>query len=275
VVAMSGVRLESGPAQADRNWHLARAVLFLAFAGYFIYDGAIGYPNRIRTNAEEKLAAPTHFNGALRWEDLEDKPLKPDYDAMQATNPVSREQVVSLLGEPTLTKGSEVFFVSRYGYGKVTMMGTRVGKIDEWVSWYKTQAEVQGQFYWALLPGLIGLYFLWRLYKAVTLRVVLDDAGMVYAGQRIPYAQMVALRDYSPKGWIDLYYKDGETERKLRLDHEKVAKFDEIVELICQEKGFRNEVRIAREEKHRREADDAAAKAAEESEADADAARDE
>lgn len=272
---MSGLRLESGPAQADRNWHLARAVLFLAFAGYFIYDGAIGYPNRIRTNAEEKLAAPTHFNGALRWEDLRDTPLKPDYDAMQATNPVSREQVVALLGEPALTKGSEAYYVSRYGYGKITMMGTRVGKIDEWVPWYKTQAEVQGQFYWALLPGLIGLYFVWKLYKAVTLRVVLDDEGMVYAGQRVSYAQMVALRDYSPKGWIDLYYKDGDTERKLRLDHEKVAKFDEIVELICQEKGFRNEVRIAREEKQRREADDAAAKAAEEAETDADAARDE
>jgi hypothetical protein len=36
-----GMRLESGPAKAERNWQLLRTFIFLGFAMFFLYDGAI------------------------------------------------------------------------------------------------------------------------------------------------------------------------------------------------------------------------------------------
>jgi hypothetical protein len=125
-----------------------------------------------------------------------------------------------------------------------------------WRPWYKSKAEIEQQFYWAILPALPALYFLWRLYKSLTLRAVVDDQGLTYGGVQIPFDKMFALRNYSPKGWIDLYYKDEEDqERKLRLDNEKILKFDEIVAAICQAKGFPNEVIAYRERKAREEAE--------------------
>jgi len=96
--------------------------------------------------------------------------------------------------------------------------------------------------------------------------MTIDDEGMVYDGQRIAFADMVSLRDYSPKGWIDLYYRVGEREKRLRLDNEKVLRFDEIVDALCKAKGFRNEVREYAEEKARQKAEEAAAAAAEDAE---------
>jgi hypothetical protein len=147
--------------------------------------------------------------------------------------------------------------MSQYGYAKISVKDGRANLSPlDWTTWYKDKSEVQAQFYWAIIPALPGLYFLWRLIKAVTLRVTIDDEGMVYGGKQIPFDAMVSLRDYSPKGWIDLYYKQGEGEKKLRLDNEKVKLFDEVVAALCTAKGFRNEVQEYAEKKAREEAEE-------------------
>jgi hypothetical protein len=66
---------------------------------------------------------------------------------------------------------------------------------------------------------------------------------MSYGGRLIPWDSMTALRDYSPKGWVDLYHTAQGRERKLRLDNQRVRRFDEIVEAICARKGFADPVR--------------------------------
>lgn len=257
------MRIESGPATTDRNWHLVRAILFLAFAGYFVYDGAVGWPARNRQEATARLSAPQPFNGQLKWDDLGETPTQPIYERLQKADPQRREEVHGALGKPALVREDDEYFASRYGYGRISYTRDRVSSIGNWIPWYKTREEVRQQFYWAILPALPGLYFLWRLYKAVTLRVVVDDEGMVYDNQRIAFDAMRSLRDYSPKGWIDLYYVENETEKKLRLDNQKVRLFDEIIDAICQAKGFRNEAKAYREEQQRRKAEEDRAAAAE------------
>jgi hypothetical protein len=242
------VKLESGPAKADRNWQLIRTLLFLGFAGWFLYDGAIHWPNLNRQHAAEKLAAPEPFDNAISYDALPATPTKSDFDEFEKTNPTTRDQVVAkdALGEPVHTRhtaGETIdYHASKWGYAAVTYAGNRV-KTMSWVKWYKTKDDIRLQFILAIVAAIPGLFFFWRLYKAATLHVVVDDTGMTYDNRRIPFDDMVALRDYNKKGWIDLFYKSGQTERKLRLDNEKVSRFDEIVDAICQAKGFKNEVR--------------------------------
>ncbi len=237
------MKLESGPAKADRNWHILRAVLFLGFAVWFVIDGAIRWPAKNRAEAE-KLLQVAPFNGRVRFDDLAEHPDKEDFDTLQKSSPTRPEQVHEALGKPTLVDGNDQYFISRYGYAKVPVRGGLVRAQDMvWRNWAKTKSEIRGQFYWAIIPTIPGLYFLWRMYKAITLRVVIDDEGMTYDKLRIPFAKVVALRDYNPKGWIDLYYETDNGQKKLRLDNEKIKLFDEVVDAICRVKGFSNEVK--------------------------------
>ena len=244
--------LESGPAKADRNWQLLRTVIFLGFGLYFLYDGLYGYPRENRTQAEQMLATRP-FNGKVSFDALREVPDKPDFEKLQQSEPAGPEQARQLFGQPTLTEGGDEFFISRYGYVKAP----RGGRVS-WHPWGKSRAEINGQFFWAIIPLAFALPFIWKLYRALTLRVVIDDQGLIYAGRRIAFPDMTSLRDYSPKGWIDLHYQCAGRERKLRLDNEKVARFDEIVAAVCQAKGFHNEVQANAERKAREEAAEAA-----------------
>jgi hypothetical protein len=263
-----GMKLESGPAATDRNWHIARAILFLGFAAYFLYDGSIGYPNKNRKEAEKWLQAPQPIGGQVSWGDLKSSPTLPEYEKLQAANPRTREEVHRVLGQPAFVVGSDEYFMSWYGRGKITYAGDSVTAVEPWHEWYKSREEIRIQFYCAIIAALPGLYFLWRMFKAMTLRVVIDDKGMDYGGQRIPFEAMVSLQDYSPKGWIDLYYMQDDAKKKLRLDNQKVRLFDEIVEAISEAKGFENAVKAHAEEQRERRAAEERAAAAEEADRD-------
>lgn len=270
------MRIVSGPAKGEPLWQLLRAALFLGFALYFVYDGAIGYPAAVVSKAKAELAKPEPFGGKLSYESLPEHPTKEDYERLptaparpgEAPPVWSREQVESTLGKPAVvnpaggTRTTE-YFVSKWGYVALTFDGTRAAPA-QWVSWYKTRGEIQQQYYWALIPALPGLYFLWKLIKAVTLRVTLDDSGLDYGGRKIGWDAMTGLRGYSHKGWIDLYFTEGGAEKRLRFDNEKFKLFEEIVAAICERKGFINEIEVYKAELARRQADEEAARAAEE-----------
>ncbi len=244
--------VESGPARTDPIWQLARSAVFVGFALYFLYDGLYGYPAKNRARAIETLnSAP--FRGKIAFETLGGVPDEADYNRLRKLQVTTREGLYQALGQPTFTDGATNYFVSRYGFIRAAASGELT-----WQKWDKTKGEITGQFGWALVPAVLALPFLWKLYKATTLRVSVDGQALTYAGRRIPLADIVSLRGYSPKGWIDLYYRAGEKEIKLRLDNEKIARFDEVVEALCQAKGFHNEVKAYAERKAREEAAEAA-----------------
>ncbi len=252
------MKLESGPAKTDAIWQLVRTVLFLGFAAWFLYDGAYYWPHQNQVKAKEKLATPGLFDGQLTYAELPEKPGKAEHDALLAARPDSPARVREILGggEPQLTKQDRgelaEYYVSQWGYVIVPYRaGQPLINQSTWQAWYKTQDDIRLQFVLAVVACLPGLYFLWKLYKAATLRVVLDDAGMNYGGKRINYDQMVALRDYNPKGWIDLFYSHGKDQKRLRLDNEKVMRFEDIVAAICEVKGFENEVAAFHEQQAR------------------------
>jgi hypothetical protein len=269
-----GMRLESGPATGDRNYFALVTLLCLGLCVYFLYDWRIGYPKANHDAAlgwlSAKLGSPAA--AAQKWATLTDKPAEAEAGALRtriaqhtgssAPRALAREvlDVAPLLSSPPLDGETNDYYVSRYGVITVPSRNNIIARADrvDWTPWKKTHKQIEDQFYWSLLPLVLGLYFGYRLYRAVSLHATLDDEALTYGGQRVPYAAMTDLRDFNKKGWIDLYYQDGRRERKLRLDRIKIAKFSELVALLCAEKGFRNLVQEHVDEQARaREADDA------------------
>lgn len=248
-------RLESGPAATDRNWRLLQLLVFWGLGAYFFYDGLHGYPQKNFQAADQELRSLS--DGKVNAEGLSAAPEKERVDqlltmvneGLRLAQPVDREKVYAELGQPTFTRPANPgftreYFASRYGMASIEFDNGRIMKLDAlgWKDWGKTRKDIDQQFYLGGLCMVGGLYFFWRLIQAMTLRVVIDDEGMTYARKRITFAAMTALRDYSPKGWIDLYHTATGRETRLRLDWEKVGKFKEIVAAICQAKGFSNPV---------------------------------
>lgn len=259
----------SGPAKAEPLWQLVRTVLFLGFAGWFVLDGAVLWPNKVVSEARKELQKPEPWQGKLNYDDLPATPTNAEFERLRGSGATTADQVAQLLGPPTFERPDGRtrvlrYYVSKWGYAVISFDNGRPDLAGAaWKDWYKTPSDIQGQFYWALIPALPGLYFLWLLIKAVTLKVVLDDEGLIYAGKRIPFDAMTGLRGYSPKGLIDLTYTEGGVEKRLRFDNEKFALFDEIVAAICEKKGFINEIEAYRADQARRHADEEAARAAE------------
>ena len=239
--------LESGPARTDRTYWLVVGLAFILFAAWFVKDGLYGYRNRNIENARKQLwtDAPVEFA---------EVPIREDFERLKDSKPTTREQVYAALGQPLPPSPGKAHeperFVSAYGMALVPIDSN--GRVDasrmQWKSWGKSKADIRAQFYWAVIPVVAAIYFLVRAYKAATLRAVIDEEGLTYGGRRVPFADMVSLRDYNRKGWVDLCYRVGDQERRLRIDDQKIAKFDEIVELICEKRGFRNPVRAASEQ---------------------------
>jgi hypothetical protein len=246
--------LKSGPAAMDRVYWSVVTIACLAFAAYFFYDGKWGYLKKNRSAATQRL--PALIERPIDQVELGDSPTKADFESLKADlerlresgQPTLPEQVHQALGPPVHTKrtgpGETVeYFISVYGCAAVPINNDRVNpSAMAWTAWLKTKEQIQQQYYWGLIPLVIGLYAGLRAYRAMTLRVVIDEEGMTYAGKRIPFEAMTALRDYNRKGWVDLHYGTDAGEQRLRLDNQKVAKFDEIAEAICQAKGFENPV---------------------------------
>lgn len=246
------MRLESGPAGYDRNYYLIFLLLCIFMGAYFLYDHQIGYP---RKNLEAARKALTPLIGAENIpQTLPEIPTRAELEALTNQQPTDPADVYQVLGQPLFTKPGEKtgerleYFVSAYGATRIPVVHGRADiKQVHWMPWEKSKEEIRLQLYCALIAFVIGLFVLRRVYKAATLRALIDDEGMTYAGRRIPFENMVRLCDYNRKGWIDLYYRHGPQERKLRIDNQKVRKFDEIIETLCEAKGFEDPRQVPEE----------------------------
>jgi hypothetical protein len=259
------MKLESGPAAYDRNYYLIFLILCLGLGGYFLYDFKIGYPNKNREHAQKQLTPLLGADYDVSALPLE--PTKPIFTDLVKSKPATAAAIHEKLGDPLTIRPSETgetveYFVSLYGMGVVPVLA---GKPDlekaNWITWNKTKEEIALQFWCALICFAVALYVLSRVYRAARLRAVIDDEGMTYGAKRIAFASMDRLCDYSPKGWVDLYYKHGPQERKLRIDNQKIRKFHEIIDALCEAKGFEDPRGAGEEPAKEAEAGSAAASA--------------
>jgi len=244
------ILLESGPAKTDRLYWLIVGLVFLGYGGWCVYDGTVGYYEDNRKKAEAHLQRWTDLPIELDTKLTKERFLAAKEKLKQAPLPTI-ETVRQELGPPLPRKKGESapptaeYFASLYGMATVKLgPGGRVSP-DEmtWTDWEHKPHDIRMQFYMAAAVGLLAAYMLYRGYRAATLRAVMDEQGLTYGKTRIAYEDMVALQDYNPKGWVDLYYRTDRGQKRLRIDNQKIAKFDEIADLICQKKGFVNPIK--------------------------------
>lgn len=252
-------RLESGPARTEAMYQLVFFLACVAFGSWFLYDWRIGYPAKNRAEAITKLPAfveDPKLESAPLYDKLDDKPNEADFaklgKALDATagTPQSIEQVRSFAGEPELVReegGRRVeYYLSKTSGLKVEVRDGRVQPIaaaKSWKTWNKSYEETENQKWWGLVPLVLSLMFLRKFLQSVTLRARLDEREMTYGGVTIPYDRIESIQDYSPKGWVDVYYRDpADRRKKLRIDNQKVQKFEEIVDELCRIKGVPNPI---------------------------------
>ncbi|MCG3127891.1 MAG: hypothetical protein CHACPFDD_02764 [Phycisphaerae bacterium] len=241
------MRIESGaPPRAKIEW-LVYTVLCLGVAGYFVYDWKVGYPSANREEARKQLALKPEEPLELR-----DKPTKGEYDALLAEFAAKRTlgaDRVRSLGEPirraTDPQNGEVAetFGDTLGYGVIVSRGGAVTDVRPWRDWKHSASTIEGQMYFAVLCLLLMLYPLSRLIRALTLRVVLDDAGLDYAGKRVGFDAMTGWKNFDRKGWVDLVYRGESGEALLRLDNQRVKGWDALLAAISEKRGFKNPAR--------------------------------
>lgn len=236
------MRLQSGPANYDRLYNAFVLALCFGLGGYFFYDWKIGYPQRNYSEAKKQLSAL--MNAGEIPAQLPPKPTDSDFEAFRKLRNSDAAALRSAFGQPLTSKpgpaGSSIeYYVSATGMATATVTSGKLSLDDlQWTKWYKSQSEVNQQWWCGLVAAVVGAYFLPRTLRSFLLTASIDDQGLTYAGQKIAFDAMKRLTDYNPKGWVDLYYAEGGQEKKLRFDNQKIAKFDEIIDEICKAKGF-------------------------------------
>lgn len=239
------MQYESKAAKTDAMWLLGYTLLCLGLGGWFLYDWKFRYPAANRTEAfrvlelQMKALSPSRTPPA----ELPALPTNTEFDALIRERPTTLAEVNAKLGEPLFSReesgSTNYYYPSEWGMATVPVTGGKIQiTAQSWRNWYKSHNEVEQQLYLGIGVCVIGLYFVYRTIKAMTLQVRIDDQEMNYGGLRIPLSSMTRLVDYSPKGWVDLYYSKAGGEKKLRLDNQKVEKFDEAIETICRLKGY-------------------------------------
>lgn len=237
-------RLESGPAKTDTMWVLGFTLLCLGWGAWSFYDWKVGYPEKNRVEAAGKLTDQMKQLSPpqLPPNPLAEKPRKADFDALVKSEQRAVDSVNEILGPPLFERSDAGvvtrYYASEHGMASIPFRGGMATVTPgNWQNWIKSEDDIQVQMYMGVGCVLLGAFFAFRAYKAATLHVTIDEHEMKYGGTRIPVAAMTRLAEYSPKGLVNLYYDAG-GERKLRLDNQKVAKFDEIIDTICAIKGF-------------------------------------
>lgn len=163
-------------------------------------------------------------------------------EQVQKITPGMTEQEVGrFLGEPAKREPRRLWFVGPGAFAtfEIDPAGMTTGKPS-----VKPLESSEGDiFIQKVLSGVLAVLSVFMAVKwlrIVRLNVRLDEQGLRYNKQQIPWEAMTRLdtTEYLDKGWVDLLYTEaGETE-ELRLDSYHIQRWRDIVEAISLRKGF-------------------------------------
>lgn len=242
------MRIESG----TTTEHRVRLGIFLAmcivFSGYFGYDGLWGYPGKNLEWARENINVPSEQKSEIRTNP------KVMVAALKQIEPgMTQEEVHELVGEPAaVVDGQGLFDPTAHWYvgpaacARIDFVDGKVhGEVHPVENVTKSESDIYLQKALGLILGVValvvGIYYI----RINTMRTVLDDNGLTVKGRHVPWDRMSELdaSDYERKGWLDVVYDDGGRRKTVRLDSYHIARFDEIVNAICERKGFASPIR--------------------------------
>jgi hypothetical protein len=240
------MRIESGPTGERKVRTLLMFLMVAVFGVWFGYDGWTGYP---AANLQQHL-------DQLRTEEgvqVESVPIYPKVTAEMASPAREAIKKFDLAGQraelervfanPPSYEGSEAWYY--LGPAHRIVFPLENGRLTKAISHESqhTALDILLQKVLAAILGVTGVYLAWHLTRVVRTRLVLDDEGIVYRGRgAVKWNDMRALRTeaFAKKGRLDLVYQGDGVARTMRLDEYHLARFDAVIDAICQRKGFEN-----------------------------------
>lgn len=254
------MQIESGTTRE----RVIRTALLLAmlgiFAGWFAYDGWIGYPRENwkehleQLSAEERARAeqaPVYPNisATLPEDDLEDirQRIKGGGD-VNARRAVLRQ----ILEVNPSFEGQDAWYYFGPAYRLRIPLKDGLPDDIEGKGTKRTAQDILLQQGLAAGLALGTLYCIVFIAQVLRTRLVLDDDGLVYQGKgSVRWDAIRALHsaDFAKKGWVDLVYQEAGQERTMRLDEYHLSRFDEVIDAICKRKGFENPIPLAKSRK--------------------------
>lgn len=246
---------EAGTPRGSKLYLVVVTAVCLILSVYFFYHGGLTHPwfnlswdaSYPQRNIDAALVQLTGIVPGRPT--FGEHPQDEDYRALVAARPASRKEIEQRLGPPAHTASAADgtttdYYVSLYGLIRVTSSAERVVENGiSWTPWGKSKSEMTVQIWCGIASGIIGLFFAYKSYRAARLRVLVDPTGLTYDGRRIEFASVRGLSGYNPKGWIDVEHERGGSVAKLRLDNQRVERFDDIVAAICAARGFPNPIK--------------------------------
>lgn len=253
------MRIESGPTRERVIRTAIPLIMFCVFAVWFAYDGWRGYAQKNKEEHLEQLPPQERAKAkdAPIYPNISESELTPEMksDAEMAIKrgsiEVRRTALKQIFGAPPSWEGSEAWYY--FGPALRVKIPLKDGmpaevliqkaeKSETTIVWQKAIAEVL---------TLVALCLILLMSRVLRTRLVLDDNGLALNGGRsIGWDAIKGLvtTDFAKKGWLDLVYRDGDAERKTRLDEYHLARFDAIIDEICRRKGFENPLPVTKPE---------------------------
>lgn len=239
--------IESGPTRERVIRTTIPLIMVGVFAVWFAYDGWVGYPKRNfvdhleQLSAEERAQAqnapiyPKIVEGMLSGEMVS----KIQTAIMATGQEAKRKGLEKVLGVPPSWESNGVW----YYFGPAYRLRVSPPDDIDGVKTTKTTTDILGQKVISVVLSVGTVALLWLIISVLRTHLVLDAQGIVFGKCRpISWDVIKELRadSFDRKGWVDLIYTENGTDRKLRLDDYHLAKFDQIIDAICDKKGFKN-----------------------------------
>jgi hypothetical protein len=227
------MNINSGPSSDRLRRAGIRTAVLLAVGAWFAYDGWIGYPRQNRQEFSEQYAERP---------DPATVPINPEVTSeivRQLEPSMNAEEVEKRLGPPAMKTDLDARWFGPAGTLVVPLRGG--GPTFKSAKRTATDLLVQKGIAVLLLGGfIVSLGFMLAARQS---RYILDDRGLTLPKLGTIGWDAIQKLDgerVEEKGWVELHYAEGSETRTARLDAYDIAAFGEMIDAICERKGFEN-----------------------------------
>jgi hypothetical protein len=217
--------------------NVAFALFIFVFAAWFLWDGYVGYS---RKNAEALVTSL----GLAATLAPRINPMLSDDEAHQFLTEVQKgtrvEEVVSWLGEPSIEKVDEAYYL---GPGGHLVIHTARGRVQQasWRNGLYSDSDLLWQRRFGYLLTLVAVISGIHLIRVLTTKVSLTQAGLHMRGKPpIPFKAMTVLRtgEHKNADVVSIEYDSADGKGVIKLDGYVVKELPAIVSGICEQAGF-------------------------------------
>lgn len=216
---------------------LVRAALFMmladVFALMFFWDGYIGYQLDNAVQVTELLGLTETETPSVNPRVTRERATRL---AKTATNALTSTAMADAFGAASLEHDETTYYVGPCGWLSVTQEGGKITKA-EWTDGKHTESDQQWQRYIAYALALASLYATYGFMTTAASRITLSDEGLrIFGRPAVGWDALTGINRGSG-GVVTVEVADA---KSIEIDRYVYKNADQLVESICERKGFAN-----------------------------------